>query len=196
MTFTIAIPIHNKDNGVFVDIGAHNGITFSNTAFLEKERGWKGLCVEPCPNNFEELIENRGCKCLNCAISDHEGEEEFTYITGAPNMLSGLSADYHPDQLKRIDRELKNDGGVKRHFMVQTRPLQAIFDELGLLDIDYCSIDTEGSELKIVKSIDFSKTNIKLLTIENNYGDNGVREYLESLGYEMVNEGYDEVYIK
>jgi hypothetical protein len=47
-----------KRNGVFVDIGANDGVTLSNTYFLEKERHWTGICIEPIPSSFEKLKAN------------------------------------------------------------------------------------------------------------------------------------------
>ena len=44
-----------KDSGVFVDIGAHNGISLSNSYFFEKELGWNGVCIEPMPEVYSEL---------------------------------------------------------------------------------------------------------------------------------------------
>ena len=44
-----------KEKGYFVEIGASNGIELSNTYLLESKFYWKGICVEPLPNRFEEL---------------------------------------------------------------------------------------------------------------------------------------------
>lgn len=43
---------HGKRNGVFVDVGAYDGVTFSNTLMLGREGGWTGVCIEPLPDNF------------------------------------------------------------------------------------------------------------------------------------------------
>ncbi len=45
-----------RKSGFFVEIGAHDGVRFSNSAFLERERGWRGICVEPHPKIFPELV--------------------------------------------------------------------------------------------------------------------------------------------
>ena len=59
-----------KRGGVFVDIGAYDGVTFSNTLMLERERGWTGVCIEPLPDVFAELRQNRGCVCVQACIGD------------------------------------------------------------------------------------------------------------------------------
>lgn len=60
------------DTGFFVDIGAEDGITHSNTYALGL-MGWDGICVEPDPASFQELHRNRSCLRFNTAISDHNG---------------------------------------------------------------------------------------------------------------------------
>ena len=57
-----------KKNGVFVDIGAHDGITLSNTYVLEKELGWTGICVEPMDHEYKKLTECRNCITCHCEI--------------------------------------------------------------------------------------------------------------------------------
>jgi FkbM family methyltransferase len=98
---------NQQENLVFLDIGAHDGITLSNTYFLEKERNWKGICVEPQPKEFLKLTENRTCVCVNVAVSDFEGETEFTCVDGYANMLSGISSAYDQRHLDRLVRDTR-----------------------------------------------------------------------------------------
>ena len=60
--------INNKKNGIFLDIGAHDGITLSNTYYLESILGWKGICVEPNPEIFQKCKKNRKSIICNKAI--------------------------------------------------------------------------------------------------------------------------------
>lgn len=55
--------------GFFVDIGAHDGISFSNTYFLESVMNWDGIAIEPIPEIFERLKKNRKCHLINGCIS-------------------------------------------------------------------------------------------------------------------------------
>jgi hypothetical protein len=57
-----------KKNGVFLDIGANDGITISNTYYFEKKLNWTGLCIEPIGEVFNILSTNRNCLCLNCGV--------------------------------------------------------------------------------------------------------------------------------
>jgi hypothetical protein len=59
--------------GVFVDIGANDGMTFSNTLWLERQMGWTGLAIEPNPEAFAKLSVNRRCTTLNVCVSEKTG---------------------------------------------------------------------------------------------------------------------------
>lgn len=186
-----------KQNGVFIEIGAHDGKSCSNTLFFEEYRNWTGLCIEPGPTEFKKLQENRKSINLNCCVSDYDGESEFTYIEGYSMMLSGLSESYNQPHQNRINSEVNSYGGNINKIMMPVFKLQTILDEQGIHDIDYCSIDTEGSEFNIIKSIDFDKTNIKIFSIENNYGDTQIQNYLASHGYILYKKiQWDDIFIK
>ena len=72
---------YKAGNGIFIDVGAYDGITFSNTYLFEK-LGWTGICIEPDPSSFEVLKKTRNCILENCAISDVEREEDFYKLSG------------------------------------------------------------------------------------------------------------------
>ena len=64
-----------REVGVFVDVGAHDGVTLSNSLFFEEKRSWSGLCVEPNPNVFQKLEQSRSAVCTNVAVASTEGQE-------------------------------------------------------------------------------------------------------------------------
>jgi FkbM family methyltransferase len=186
-----------KEGLTFLDIGAHDGVSISNTFFLEKERKWKGICVEAQPSEFQKLKSNRDCTCVNVAVSDYNGETDFIYVEGYANMLSGISDDYNLSHMQRIRNEVSTYGGAINTIKVPVRTLQNILDEHNTHKIDFCSIDTEGSEFNIIKSIDFDKTEIKVFIIENNYGEKTIEEFLVEKGYYLYKKiEWDDVFVK
>ena len=188
---------NKKENGTFLDIGAHDGVSGSNSYFLEKIRNWNGICIEPQLEIFEKLKENRSCIKINCAVSNYNGVTDFTYLDGYSNMLSGITEDYNQSHIQRINYEVSNYGGNIQTYKVNVRTLQNILDEYNIHDIDFCSIDTEGTEFKIIQSIDFKKTNIKIFVIENNYNDTQIKDYLENNEYVFYKKlEWDDVFIK
>ena len=187
---------NHKSNGIFLDIGANDGILLSNTYFFEKEKNWTGICIEPRTEEYVKLIQNRKCYCVNSAISNCEGTKDFLEIKGHAAMLSGLSENYDVRHLERIRSEMES-GGKCDTIQIQVTRLQTILNKFNIHNIDYCSIDVEGAELDVIKSIDFGKTQIKIFTIENNYNTNEVRDYLKDYNYTLYTKlEIDDVFVK
>lgn len=185
----------NKRNGVFVDVGAYDGIYYSNTAYFENELDWTGVCVEPNPKVFTQLKENRNCVCLNYCISEKKGALQFLSVSGYGEMLSGLISFFDQNHDKRIDEIIKEHGGNKAMIDVPSMPMKEILEQQSLTEVDYFNIDVEGGEMSVLNSIDFSKVHIKVFTIENNNRTKDVRQFLKRKGYSLIGKmGVDEVY--
>jgi FkbM family methyltransferase len=194
--FVDKVILRKKKNGFFVEIGAHDGISFSNTYFFEKYRNFDGLCIEPNPSVFTRLQQNRKCTVLNACISDSENTVNFLVIEGYAEMLSGIIDTYDPKHLERINNMIALEGGAKKEISVRSILLQNISFLHGK-KIDYMSIDTEGNELNILQTIDFSKTKVNCLTIENNYDDKAIGEIMKSNNYVKIKRlGDDDVFIR
>lgn len=186
-----------KKNGTFVDIGAHDGISYSNTYYLEKELGWTGLCIEPQDENFEKLIKNRRCVSIKGCIFNETGEKNFLKVSGPSEMLSGLLDTYDYRHLERVDLEISQLGGSREVIKIKTYNLNDLCNKNNIKHIDFLSIDTEGSEEAIIKSIDFSKINIDVIAVENNYNSDLILQYLNKKNYNLVCRiGGDEIYKK
>lgn len=180
-----------KKTGTFAEIGAHDGISLSNTYFFEKELGWTGLCVEPIQQQFEKLEDNRSATCVNGCAYNKNGSLTFTKVNGGAEMLSGVKSEYDPRHVKRLTEESKGD---TEDIKVPCYTLEKLFDMCGMEDIDYVSIDTEGSELKVLQGINFDKVTIKVIGVENNYPDSfgDITDFLEGKGYKMVKQVGDD----
>lgn len=184
-----------KTQGFSIEIGSFNGEAFSNTCFFERFRQWDGICIEPHPKYFAQMAEKRKCRQLNCAVGEIECLAEFWELEGYTSMLSGITSEYDPAHQQRIERELAEHGGTKRVIQVPVRRLGNILAEAGVTEVDYLSVDTEGSELSILKSIDWNQVKIHYLSVENNYQTSEISDYLIPLGYQLINTlGTDEIY--
>jgi FkbM family methyltransferase len=176
----------NKLNGVFLDIGANDGVTINNTLFFEQELNWNGICIEPNPKIYSKLILNRKCICDNCCISEINGNVTFAQIDGYSEMLSGIYDFYDPKHIDRINREISMYGGSLNKIQIPSKTLMTICEQYNIFNFDFCSIDVEGGEMSIIKSINFDKINIDYFIIENNYNQLDIREYLSKFKYEFV----------
>jgi FkbM family methyltransferase len=173
--------------GTFIDIGAHDGVTFSNSHFFEAVRNWRGACIEPNPSVFKRLVLNRPqTRALDCCVSDIPGSAEFLKLTGYAEMLSGMAGKYDPAHKERIAKELKQYGGSSESITVAARTFGDIAAEMGYSEVTYVSIDTEGGETDILKSIDFSRIRVHALTVESNSDSAPMLAFMQANGFEMV----------
>jgi FkbM family methyltransferase len=180
-----------KKNGYFVDIGANDGIYISNTYLLEKKYNWKGICIEPLPNEYEKLKSNRDVICEKAVLFSSTGNKlEFKIFK--ESVYSGLT-----DTLTDVPviNNISNEV-----ITIYTSTLTEILNKNNSpLFIDYLSLDTEGSELEILKGIDMKKYTFGLIHVEHNYINDirlKIRELLLSNGYLYVKENnWDDIYI-
>lgn len=182
-----------KTEGFFVDIGAHNGISLSNTKFLE-DVGWDGICIEPHPNVFKQLIENRKCQKVNCALWNEDTKVNFLSLSGYTEMLSGIQESYDSRHYNRIMNELRVHGGNSEMIEIEAKKFESVVDRK---QIDFLSIDTEGSELQILERINFNEYDIKVICIENNFFEERFNEFFKERGYKYyTNVFIDYLYVK
>jgi FkbM family methyltransferase len=183
---------HNKKNGFFIEIGASDGITLSNTYLLETKYNWKGICVEPIPKKFELLSKNRpNSLCCNKAVYNKSDKNVIFDIANNYDLLSGISAN--------IDSHKHEVDCNKTQITVTTISFNDLLEIVKApLFIDYLSLDTEGSELEILKSVNFKKYTFGLIDVEHNYVEprrTQIRNLLKSNGYEYIRENsWDDCY--
>ncbi len=187
----------HKRNGFFVDVGAYDGITGSNTYFFENILDWNGVCVEPIPTIFNKLKDARKSINLQACAWTENTKKKFTCISGYAEMLSGLSDQYHPDHVNRINTEAQQHNDKIEFIDMDCIDINDILSLSAGKTIDLLSIDTEGSEFQILSHIDYNKHDISVIVMENNYNDDDVRQMLVSNGYEFLfRQQIDDVFIK
>ena len=182
--------LNYKRNGYFVEIGVGDGIHISNTYLLEKDYGWTGILCESNKNKYDSILKKRKCKLLTDPIySVSNMEVEFSY--SSIDDLSGIS-EYLETSFSRFHKEI-----VKKEKMRTMSLNDALESENAPKNIDYISVDTEGSELEILSTFSFDKYNVKIWTIEHNekYRSDG-KEYKEKLINFMVPHGYKYEFIE
>lgn len=194
--FLNKVVFNGKQHGFFIDIGAHDGKTYSNSLFFEETKNWKGICVEPNPNVFAKLNSFRKSTNLNVCIGSSNKTIKFTQIEGYAEMLSGISESYDQKHIERIDRDIEKKGGKRNEIDVEMITLNSI-ESLKNQAIDFISIDTEGNEYDIVSSMDFSTLDVKAIVIENNYKDERIRNFVSGFGFVLFHKlDFDDVYIQ
>ena len=129
-------------NGVFVDVGAHDGVSLNNTLFFEETHNWSGINIEPIQSVYAKLVVARPRSInLHCAVCNQDGTAEFIQNTGATEMLSGLVDHYDPRHIRRVQGENNQNGGKTELITVETKRLETILDQHNIQHIHYLSID-------------------------------------------------------
>lgn len=178
---------NNKNDLYFIDIGANDGKTLSNTFLLEKKYNWKGICSEPLPKAFKKLTECRNVNCDNNAVFNKSGLllnfSEFELGSGITEYI-----DKYPF-VKKYNQ-----------IIVKTITLQELLEKYKAPKIiNYFSLDTEGTEFEILKSVDFSKYIFLYINLEHNYIEpkrTDIRRFLVNNGYLYKGENqWDDDYL-
>jgi FkbM family methyltransferase len=184
--------LNEKRNGYFVEFGATNGVGLSNTYLLEESYGWGGILAEPARCWIDDLKKNRHCSIdFRCVWQETGKLLEFkeTFF----RVLSTI------DESSRIDgfstQEFNAQAAQARTAALKYKVESVSLNDLLLshnapLEIDYLSIDTEGSEFLILKKFAFEKYRIKLITVEHN----DVSSYRKDLFSLLSSKGYTRLF--
>ena len=168
-----------KKNGFFVEFGAADGLIGSNSFLLEKEFNWNGILSEPAFFWIDSLKKNRSTYISNKCVWSKSGEKLIFREIDHAKQLSTL------ESFKDLDKHSKERIEGKNYY-VESISLNDLLEEYKApKKIDYISIDTEGSELEIIKKFDFEKYSVKIFTIEHNFTEN--RQLIYDL---MIENGY------
>lgn len=184
---------NGRRDGRFAEIGAFDGVLHSNSYFLETKHGWQGVCVEPNPALFARLSENRSALCLERAVYRESGQT----LSFIPSQEIGTLAEFAGSDRYADDRAR----AAAAHGLIQVETISfaeiAMMGDFAETGFDYVSLDTEGSELEILRSIDLARHRIALFTVEHNFVEprrEEMRVLLAEAGYERLNVGFDDWY--
>jgi len=175
LDYKLDMLFNQKQKGFFIELGANNGLTQSNTAFFEKYRNWKGILIEPSLQGFEQCKINRpNSLCLNYACVSNEYNEECIkgdFIDN--NCMSSINGN-------RLQRNLLIN--------VKATTLEKILKEhvKSNYQIDLLSLDVEGYELNVLKGLNLEINRPKYMLIEVYTKDyDEIISYLEKYNYKL-----------
>jgi FkbM family methyltransferase len=174
--------------GVFVEFGAADGLSGSNSHTLEAHYGWRGLLAEPARSWHAELAKNRSCLIDHRCVTDRTGDRVL-FRDCAERPLSTIEA------FRSADRFGRKRAGARR-YEVDTVSLNDLLTEHGLGRVDYLSVDTEGSELMILSAFDFERFRPRVITVEHGYDPDRrarLHELLTSRGYRRRHEALSQI---
>jgi FkbM family methyltransferase len=172
-----------KENGYFVEFGATDGVKLSNTHLLATRFHWKGILAEPARIWHSALKSNRSASIETDCV---------WHTTGETLLFNEVHDKLHSGELSTIDQFSDRDqhrsarAQANTKYEVTTISLEDMLIKHGApKQIDYLSIDTEGSEFEILNSFNFNEYDIKIITCEHNYTElrEKVHDLLSENGY-------------
>ena len=174
----------------FMEIGAADGLYLSNTAFFEYQMGWTGVCIEASPISFQKLRQNRpNCKSFNAVVGKAFKGKNSTFLSfvkyggweiGLSGMLGG-----ELQHLSSIEGAKKYADSIGATLQVDQIPgvlLSDLYEEAGMRQIDWASVDVEGHEASVLETWDVKKVPIGLLTSE----DRGITGVIKDWGLKEI----------
>jgi len=195
-----------QSTGTFLDVGASDGIRFSNSYFLEVNRGWKGICVEAHPDYFELLKKNRQTSInYGVAVGNKDGADVDIRLNYRASLTSlDLSLDEafsHNYQSYYAPREISEVNGFRNGIQkVKMRTIDSIIEENieTIPSFDVIMIDIDGSEKFALSGFNLGKWKPRVLLIEHSVvGHNFVNAFANAFGYKnCITLGSDNFYVQ
>ena len=185
--------IHNeKKQGTFLEFGATDGVSLSNSYTLEKNFGWTGILAEPSPQWHTQLFNNRPkTKVITDCIYSETGKK-INFFVSEMGELSTIDSFRSSDILNMPgNTNARNKNGYNTE--VLTISLNDLFEKyFNGNKIDYMSVDTEGSEYLILQNFNFSKYAPKVITVEHNFSkqEQEIDELLFKNNYSRFFKGF------
>jgi FkbM family methyltransferase len=180
-------------NGYFVELGANDGVSQSNTKYFELFKNWRGVLIEPHPGKFSECRKNRSkrSKCINaaCVSSSYTGDSiQLLYSNLMTIALEGESDIQDRNQHAEWGGDFLTKSEIVYEFSAPSRTLEAILLACHAPStIDFLSLDVEGNEIEVLKGLDLTNRCFKYILVESREL-NTITGYLMPFGYAFVEQ--------
>lgn len=181
----------NIMGGFFIEIGGNDGISQSNSKYLEMFQDWNGLLVEPEPENFRRMFLTRNFSTHKVRAACVDFEYRQTEVELSSGDLMSVALDLPTDLANRQSHIALARNFQKRRiksptFTAPARTLDSLLDEVAApKTIDFFSLDVEGAEMSVLQGLDFDRWNISFLLIESR-SPKELETFLNAKGFTLV----------
>lgn len=195
----------NYEKGFFIEAGANDGISQSNTYYYERNMGWIGLLVEPNPikcsqckiNRPNSIVENYALVSSNFKNKTISGD--FSHLDAVDSLMSMVveDGDYTDDNLLyHKNKKIRENEIIE----VDAITLNELLTKHKISTIDFFSLDVEGYELSVLNGLDLSQIRPKYILIETANKEEyqkAVREYMVTKNYSFIKplSGNDDLFV-
>jgi len=178
----------DREGGFFVEAGANDGFTQSNTYWLERFRGWRGILVEPMPTYHADCRAERPEAILVNAALVPEATPGETVRMHFGDLMSSLDG-AHGDGT--AERDWVQPGlvlGWRDPYVadVPARTLSGILDEHAAAEVDLLSLDIEGFEPQALRGLDLDRHAPRWIVVESHDLEDGRRAIEDVIGDRYV----------
>mmetsp|Transcript_33819 Transcript_33819/g.52701 ORF Transcript_33819/g.52701 Transcript_33819/m.52701 type:complete len:322 (+) Transcript_33819:233-1198(+) len=182
---------HNLCEGTYIEMGALNGVTYSNTHVFHFGLQWKGVLVEASPRNYKELIENRKNEIATVHAGACAEARPLHWVEGSRPAVGGFMEFTTKDfQDRWFTKEAIQNAAV-----VNCKPLKDILLETvgPRFHFDLFSLDVEGAEYSALASLDFNQVSFGIILVESDANSDerkniAVRALIQRNGYIFLKE--------
>jgi len=162
----------NYEGGFFIECGANDGVSQSNTKIFEDLMGWKGILIEASPSAYEKCVINRpNSKVYNCCLVSDDS-------------INQIEGDFDGGLMSSIGGTRLNSNNL---ITVNCRTLSSILEENGVDKVDFFSLDVEGYEYQVLLGLDFNRWSPEYILVEIlSVNFNSIYELLSKNGYTLI----------
>lgn len=175
-------------NGVILDVGANDGIMYSNSRMFIEDYNWKGVLIEPtkdCVDKLNELYKNNpNIEIFDVAIDNEEGEKEIHLGTLSGEGINQISTLNDVDKLFwETNRKVKYKSEI-----IKTTTIKKVLEKSSYKTFDIVSIDAEGNDLIVLSQLVNENIYPTFIIFEHN--DN--RDFLRN-AMNLLNDKYETI---
>lgn len=174
-----------KRPGIYLDVAANDPFHYSNSFFMDRCLGWKGICVEGNPVYHEKLYRERSCHVVPTCVGRHDGEHVMFALGGGSGGVVG--------------KTFKNDEHfAKQNMTVATirercTTMRTVLSRNNIFRADFLSLDVEGHELEVLNGFDWESVKINVVSIETSAATRDpIEKFMTERGYKRHHPQIDE----
>lgn len=205
MCVCVLVCVAGETGGFFVEAGALDGQMLSNTLWLEREWGWRGLLVEPDAFSYSHLLtKHRKAWTSNTCLSPSGFTNTSVHVSLSLSPLYASPRWYMKGASHELGVSLRDPSaqsylntGIESYSVVNCFPLTTYLKALNVTTVDLLSLDTQGSEISIIKTIPWKEVRVRVVVVEivAPEFDHDFVEYMRVRGFTLVGRYNDYIFV-